>query len=189
MQLNTVRVEVRRLTVDDLGPLLALRIANREYLRPFEPATPDSHYTVEGQRHILQVIQTDWEHDRGFGFGIWLRHEDRLIGRINLSNVVRGAWQNATLGYFLDQRYQGRGLMTEAVGLVLAFGFGVAMLHRIQAAVMPGNRGSIRVLQKAGFHQDGWADHYLKINGVWENHNLYSITWERWSRRDGSQAD
>ncbi|MGW9530803.1 GNAT family N-acetyltransferase [Paenibacillus terrae] len=85
-----------------------------------------------------------------------------------------------TLDYFLDEQYNGQGFTTEAVRLALKFAFGPGGLRRVQAGVMPRNKGSIQVLEKVGFRYDGFAEYYLKINGVWEHHNLYSITQEYW---------
>lgn len=180
MRLDSKRVYIRRLEMDDLQSLLDLRVRNRHFFKPFEPVTSDYHYTVEGQQEILDKLQNNWEDGSGYGFGIFLSNEDRLIGRVNLSNVVRGAWESCTMGYFLDETWNGHGLTTEAVDLVIGFAFGPGELHRVQAAVMPRNVGSIRVLEKVGFRYDGFAEFYLKINGVWEDHNLYSITRESW---------
>ncbi|WP_438447306.1 GNAT family N-acetyltransferase [Gorillibacterium sp. sgz5001074] len=180
MRLNAERVYIRGLELGDVDALLNLRLSNREFLQPFEPAASDSHFTTEGQLEVLEKVRVSWRQDAAYGFGIFLQEDDRLIGRVNLSNVVRGAWESCTMGYFLDQRHNGRGLMTEAVRLAVGFAFGHAGLHRVQAAVMPRNEGSKRVLEKAGFRYEGFAEYYLKINGVWEHHHLYSITQEYW---------
>ncbi len=180
MRANSDRIHIRRLEVDDLHILLDLRARNREFLRPFEPVTSDTHYTVAGQQQLLEKVQMDWTSGSGYGFGIFLNGTRQLIGRVNLSNVVRGAWESCTLGYFLDEPLNGQGLATEAVRLATQFAFESAALHRVQAAVMPRNIGSIRVLEKVGYRYDGRPAYYLKINGVWEDHNLYSITRECW---------
>jgi ribosomal-protein-alanine N-acetyltransferase len=108
--------------------------------------------------------------------------DEALVGRVSLDNVVRGAWQNATLGYFVDQEHNGKGIATEAVRLSAAYAFKEASLHRIQAGVMPRNARSIRVLEKVGFRFEGVSLRYLQINGVWEDHNMYALTLEDWSR-------
>jgi ribosomal-protein-alanine N-acetyltransferase len=94
--------------------------------------------------------------------------------------VVRGAWQNANIGYFLDEARGGLGYATWAVREALAFAFGWANLHRVQAAIMPRNVRSIRVAEKTGFHKEGLAQRYLRINSVWEDHRIYAITSEEW---------
>jgi [ribosomal protein S5]-alanine N-acetyltransferase len=99
---------------------------------------------------------------------------------VALSNVSRGGWQNATLGYYVDERHNGCGYATQAVRLILDFAFGRARLHRVQAAVLPRNVASQRVLQKSGFSREGRSTKYLQINGVWEDHDVYAITAEDW---------
>lgn len=178
MRLDWERIYIRRLEMDDLKALLALRVRNRDFVQPYEPVAPDSHYTLEGQRGILEKVQRNWEDGIGYGFGVFLSSSNQLIGRVNLSNVVRGAWESCTMGYFMDEKCNGQGFTTEAARLAVKFAFGPGGLHRVQAAVMPRNVGSIRVLEKAGFRYDGFSEYYLKINGIWEHHNLYSITRE-----------
>lgn len=121
--------------------------------------------------------------DWSFGFGIWERETDELVGRVTLSSVVRGAWQNANIGYFMDEARGGRGYATWAVREALAFAFSWANLHRVQAAVMPRNERSIRVVEKCGFRQEGVAKRYLRIDGAWEDHRIYAITADEWRPR------
>lgn len=180
MQITSNRIYIRRLEVSDTDSLLALRVRNRKFLKPFEPQFPDSHFMFEGQKEIIEKVIQNWEHGTGFGFGIFLRNTDQLMGRVNLSNVVRGAWESCTIGYFLDKQLNGQGITTEAVRLAVRFSFEHANLHRVQAAVMPRNLASIRVLEKVGFRFEGFAEYYLKINGKWEHHNIYSTTREYW---------
>ncbi|MBI3725865.1 GNAT family N-acetyltransferase [bacterium] len=99
------------------------------------------------------------------------------------SSSGRGPFRNAHLGYWIDREHQGRGLTTEAVRLLLAFAFGPLALHRVQAAVMPRNRASCRVLEKAGFRREGLARRYLMIDGKWRDHLIYAITIEESARR------
>jgi ribosomal-protein-alanine N-acetyltransferase len=178
------RIYIRRLELDDTESLLRLRLNNREYLQPFEPRFLETHFTYEGQKEgIIKGIE-QWEKDLGYPFGIFLKENNQLIGRVNLSNVVRGAWQNCTIGYFIAKEMQRKGYMTEAVTLAVWFAFEEANLHRVQAAVMPRNIGSIRVVEKVGFRYEGRSKHYLCINGVWKDHNIYALTKEDWESRN-----
>jgi ribosomal-protein-alanine N-acetyltransferase len=113
---------------------------------------------------------------------IALRENDaRILGRIALGGVLRGAFCNAYLGYWIDERHQGKGLTTEAVRAATTFAFRSAGLHRVQAAVMPRNAASIRVLGKAGYREEGLAQRYLCIAGTWEDHILFAVTAEEWT--------
>jgi len=123
--------------------------------------------------------QDAWERDARYAFGIYAGGD--LVGRISLDNIVRGAWQNATIGYFVDESHNGHGIGTIAVRNAVAFGFEEIRLHRLQAGVMPRNVASIRILEKVGFRYEGTSPRYLQINSVWEDHNMYAITSEEWS--------
>ncbi len=103
------------------------------------------------------------------------------MGRIALSNIVRGAAQYATIGYSVDQSHNGKGYATEAVRQAVAFAFRDAGLHRVRGAVMPDNPASARVLLKAGFRPEGHFLRYLRINGRWADHDIYAITEEDWT--------
>jgi ribosomal-protein-alanine N-acetyltransferase len=166
------------LTVGDAEALLGLRLKNKDFLTPFEPEKPERYFTLTEQRRELEVGDEARRQDLRYVFGVYLTDGDTLVGRISIDNVVRGAWQNATLGYFIDRDHNGRGLGTEAVTQTVRWAFEEAELHRVQAGVMPRNVASIRVLEKAGFRYEGTSPRYLKINGVWEDHNMYAITTE-----------
>ncbi|PTM59737.1 GNAT family N-acetyltransferase [Desmospora activa] len=176
------RVMVRRLGLEDVEAHWKLRLENRKFVQPYEPVREDGFFSLRSQEQVIRQSMRDWRQDHAYGFGVFLRENDRLIGRVHLSNIVRGAWQNATLGYFLDHRYTGKGLMGEAVQEVLDFAFAEGGLHRVEASVMPDNQPSIRLLQKIGFHRVGLSPRHLKINGRWEDHEIFAMTAEEWEK-------
>jgi ribosomal-protein-alanine N-acetyltransferase len=171
-------VQIRETGQADAEAFHHLLVANREFLRPFEPVRPDWFFTLSGIRGELERASADRESDALYAFGIWEQATGALVGRVALANVVRGPWRNATLGYFVGQQWGRRGYATEAVRQVLDFAFGPGHLHRVQAAVMPRNTPSIRVLEKNGFRDEGLAERYLQINGAWEDHRIFAITAE-----------
>ncbi|GMA52194.1 putative ribosomal-protein-alanine acetyltransferase [Alicyclobacillus contaminans] len=181
MILYGANVYVRPFQPDDAEDLYQLRLRNRTFLQPWEPTQSDEQFTRAAQQEAITKALANWQAGTAYGFGIFLNNGGHLIGRVNLSNVVRGAWESCTIGYFLDQAMNGRGYMTEAVGLVVAGAFTQLGLHRVQAAVMPRNAASVRVVEKVGFRYEGLAEYYLKINGKWEDHNIYSMTVEHWN--------
>jgi len=123
----------------------------------------------------------DWKAGTGYVFVTLLRDSRQpIIGRIALTSVTRGPFQSAQLGYWIDAAHVGRGLMSEAVGLMLGFAFEWLGLHRVQAAVMPANDASRRILSKRQFREEGYAERYLRIAGRWEDHLLYGLTLEEW---------
>jgi ribosomal-protein-alanine N-acetyltransferase len=171
---------LRELTPDDADALLDLRLRNQEFLRPLEPIRPKDIFTLQGQAEDIEASIRERRAAIGYVFGIFEGQGGDLVGRIGVRNVVRGAWQNATLGYYVDEGHGGRGYCTEAVRLATAFAFGAGGLHRVQAAIMPRNAASIRVVQKNGYRLEGRAERYLQINGVWEDHDIFAITREEW---------
>jgi ribosomal-protein-alanine N-acetyltransferase len=119
----------------------------------------------------------------GYGFGIFV--DGRFAGEINLSSIQRGQFQNAYIGYWIDESQAGHGYVPEAAVLVFQYAFEQLGLHRLQIAIIPRNGPSNRVAEKLGLRLEGVARKYLEINGVWEDHNRYAITSDEWqARRD-----
>ncbi len=154
---------------------------NASHLRPWSPAPPrgiNPAAPVELSRSIANQ-RKQWRQGRSFTFLIFGREQSApILGRIALSEVVRGVFQNAYIGYWTVRERGGQGLASEALQLVLRFAFKDAELHRIQAAVMSSNRASRRVLEKARFRMEGMSERYLQINGRWEDHLIYALTSE-----------
>ncbi|MFS0558942.1 GNAT family N-acetyltransferase [Brevibacillus sp. 179-C9.3 HS] len=181
MSLHTDEILLRPLQQKDAAELLELRLRNHDFLQPFEPIRSASFLTLAEQQEQISQAQKAFELGTAYAFGVFSRESEKMVGRVALSNVTRGAWQNATIGYFMDLTCNGKGYTTSAVKLALHFAFSDAGLHRVQAAVMPRNKPSIRVLEKNRFRQEGLSLRYLQINGVWEDHLIYALTAEEWS--------
>lgn len=152
-----------------------LRELSRDYLQPWEPAWPEDDLTRAAFRRRLSVYQREMELGSAYPFFITDRRTGAINGAITLSNIRRGVAEMGTLGYWIGRPYAGEGRATAAVGTVLDFAFGALKLHRVEAACVPHNHASRRVLQKAGFHNEGLARAYLKINGVWSDHLLFAV--------------
>ena len=168
---------LRQLEIADAEALLDLLVRERAFLDPWEPERSDAFFTLEVQQHGIATLR---ESEEVVDFGIFLAPGDELVGRIQLTGISRGPFENAFLGYFVAERHNGRGYATEALRQAVDFAFGNLGLHRVQAAVIPRNVASGRVLEKAGFREEGLALRYLQIAGVWEDHKLYAITAEEW---------
>lgn len=171
-------IYLRHFDKNDINSLLAFRLRNRDFFQPFEPIRDESYFSLEGQEKEIAACIHGVESGQSYIFGIFLQGTDELIGRIALTSVSRGPFQNAYLGYNMDQQHNGKGYGTAAVVLCITFAFEQLGLHRIQAGVMSRNLPSIRILEKIGFRQEGLAQRYLKINGKWEDHVLFAITTE-----------
>lgn len=170
--LATDRLLLRTLDEAHARQALDYFAGNEEFRRPWSPEPPADFLTLGRQSQRLAD-----EHaaaSAGQACRLWLfpREEpDRAIGFVGLSNIVRGAFQSCHLGYEVDGRFGGRGLMTEAAGAVVGWAFAGLGLHRVEANIMPRNVRSIRVAQKLGFVWEGRSPRYLMINGTWETHD------------------
>lgn len=182
IELQGSRIAIRPYVVADAQTLLDLRRGNKDFFAPYEPSSVVLPQTVEEQQERLAAEDVEWDADHRYTFGIFTSPGDELVGQVQLSNVTRGALQNANLGYFIGEAVNGKGYATEATRLALVFAFDVADLHRVQAGTLRDNRRSMRVLEKAGFRDEGTALRYLEINGVWEDHEIFAITREEWTR-------
>jgi ribosomal-protein-alanine N-acetyltransferase len=181
LRLEDPPTAIRPTSLEDCDEQVRLRRANRDHTAPWDPARDESFYSLAGQRLELELDQRAWAAGSAFAFAVLAVDErDRLIGRVALANVVRGPWQNATLGYWIDKDSVGRGHASRAVRLALGYAFDHIGLHRVQPAIIPRNTASQRVAEKVGFRLEGRALRYLKINGVWEDHDIYALTAEDW---------
>jgi [ribosomal protein S5]-alanine N-acetyltransferase len=171
-------VYLRLLEPDDAPELLALYSVNRDFLKPWEPSRNTEFYTMEMLQSLLTTTFEAAQVDQIYSFGICLKPKAELIGRVTLSNIVRGVFQNTDMGYFVGEKYNGHGYATSSIKLVLRFAFKEIGLHRVAAGTLKHNFASMRVLEKAGFRREGLAQRYLKIDNKWQDHYLFGITSE-----------
>jgi ribosomal-protein-alanine N-acetyltransferase len=162
---------------------LLLRAKNKDYLQPYEPAWPHDALTPEFYERRLARTIRDWQEDRSYSFLIFHKDTGDMIGGININNVIRGAAQFASIGYWIDEEMQGHGYMFQAAKEVVSFCFDTISLSRINAACMPHNIKSKNLLLKLGFTEEGFANNYLQINGKREDHILFGYDAESYLRR------
>lgn len=162
----------------DYAPWAELRAMSRDHLTPWEPQWQRDELSRSSFRRRVRHYQREQREDLGYAFLIFSDANDELVGGLTLSNVRRGVTQAAVLGYWLGKPFVRRGHMTEAVRAAVGFGFDTLHLHRLEAATMPNNVGSIRVLEHNGFRREGFARRLLKINGCWEDHVLHALLIE-----------
>jgi ribosomal-protein-alanine N-acetyltransferase len=168
-------VELRLPESGDAEAFLELVVRNREHFRPYEPRRPPAYFTLSGQREQIAAARRQAQSGERYEFGVFERNGGGLIGRISLGGISRGALQNAYLGYGIDVEHSGRGYATQAVKLATEVAFRDLGLHRVQAAVVPENRASARVLEKVGFREEGLARRYLFLDGQWKDHRMFAL--------------
>jgi len=152
----------------------ALREASRDFLTPWEPTWPADDLTRASFRRRIRRYAEDQRCDLAYPFFVFRQEDNALVGGLTLANVRRGCAQTGNLGYWIGASHARRGYMTAAVGGFVPFAFQTLRLHRIEAACIPANVASIRLLEKTGFRREGFAREYLCINGVWQDHLLFA---------------
>lgn len=158
-----------------------LRDQSRAHLQPWEPTWGPDELTKASFRRRLNRYAQEIREDRGYPYWV-MSPSGQLMGGCTLSNVRRGVSQTATLGYWMGASFAGKGAMTAAVKLLLGHAFGPLSLHRIEAACLPTNEASRKVLLKSGFAEEGFARKYLRIDGQWRDHLLFGAIEDEWRK-------
>jgi ribosomal-protein-alanine N-acetyltransferase len=179
------RVALRPLRPHDFAEWSEVRRRNEAWLTPWEPRRPVGQLdpTVNRDAFAARCSARDRDAAAGLAYGFGLFVDRHLVGEINLNHVLRGAMQSATVGYWIDQEWAGQGLVAEGVVVLAEFAFEHLELHRLEICIVPRNANSRRVMQKLDLREEGIAERFLEINGVWEDHVRYGFTVEEWAAR------
>ncbi|WP_332830773.1 GNAT family N-acetyltransferase [Clostridium perfringens] len=170
-QLNTERLALRNLTPENTEEMLDYYIRNEEHLRQYEPTRDSGFYTYDGQKEILTESFRQFIDGTSIDLGVF--KDEKLIGKIKLSNIVYGILRNAFVGYSIDKEHQGKGYMKEALNTVCSYAFEEMGLHRLEASTLMDNSRSQGVLKACGFNELGISEKYLYINGEWRDHKIF----------------
>ncbi len=175
LQLNGEKIFLRYIQKRDAAEFIVLNLTSRAYHRGLvsPPVDADSY-----EKYLARN-----ENESDERFFICLNGNEKIAGSINLSQIFRGNFQNAYLGYFVGAEFGGQGLATEAIRLILRFAFKDLKLHRVEANVQPKNLASISVLRKNGFTKEGFSRRYLKIDKRWRDHERWAILVEDWKNK------
>lgn len=184
------QVDLALLGPADVPALVELESRNREQLLVGAPRRDQEWFTEAGQRTALAHALSAKDAGLGLPLGIRLvgTGRSRLVGRLTLSGITRGAFQSASLGYWVDHAVTGRGVATHAVRAAVALAFGGLGLHRLQAEVQVGNDVSARVLQRCGFTEYGLAPDYLRLGDGWADCRLFQLVHDGWTPAESSAA-
>lgn len=173
--IHAERVLLRTPQMSDYPAWAELRATSRDFLTPWEPLWAADELSRSSFRRRVRHYLRDLREDMGYALFIFSAATDSLVGGVTLCNVRRGVTQACTLGYWIGAPYARQGYMTAAVSAIIPFVFDSLELHRLEAACLPANTASIKLLERMGFMREGLARRYLKINGVWQDHLLYSL--------------
>lgn len=169
------RISLRLPARGDFHEWAGLRSASRGFLEPWEPRWAPDELERSAWRQRLARYREDYAAGHALPFFLFENSGGKLVGGITLGNIRHGVAQSGQIGYWIGERYAGRGFMQEGLRLLVAHAFDTLRLHRIEAACIPDNQRSIRVLEKAGFQREGLLRSYLRINGIWQDHYLYAL--------------
>ena len=181
------RVLLRPLAQSDFDQWHEVRLRNEGWLTPWEarpiPGRPDVVRDPRAFASRCGARAREAQLGTGYGFGIFVG--ERFAGEVNLSSIRRGPLQMGDIGYWIDQDQAGNGYMPESVVVLFRFAFEELGLHRLEIDIIPRNSRSRRVVEKLGLRQEGLAERLVEINGVWEDHLIFAVTAEEWTRRRG----
>ena len=174
-KIETERLLIRAPHRRDHAEWTSLREGNRTHLERWEPRWTEHEFSARSFRKRVKWYAEGARRDTSYSFLIFARSDGRMLGGITLDAVRRGTTQRAVLGYWLGEEHTGKGFMAEAVRALVAYGFRDLRLHRIEAASIPENVPSVRVLERTGFEREGYMRSYIRIHGRWEDHLLFAI--------------
>ena len=167
-------VFLRAAQMSDFPQWMALRERSRDFLTPWEPSWPEDDLTRASFRRRLKRYSEDMRGDLAYPFLLFRHADNTLLGGLTLTNIRRGVAQSGSLGYWIGAPFAHQGYMTRGVSALVPFAFEGLRLHRVEAACIPTNQPSIRLLERTGFKREGYAREYLCINGLWQDHLLYA---------------
>lgn len=174
----TTGLTLRPITVRDARAWRESRDRNRTWLGPWDATPPPGAEFEEPmtlKRSLRQLVRLG---DAGQAMPFVLEVDGEFGGQVTVNTVVRGSAQSAAIGYWIDQRFAGRGLMPRAVALAIDHCFGPGRLHRIEIAIRPENTSSLRVVEKLGLNEYGYAPRFLHIDGDWRDHLVFALNAE-----------
>ncbi|WP_210115098.1 GNAT family N-acetyltransferase [Roseovarius aestuariivivens] len=174
IRIETERLTLRQPVLTDFRAWSSLRAESAGFLTPWEPQWADDHLSRKGFTNRVTWAQRSISAGSAVPLFLFRRDDDRLLGAITLDNIRRGPAQAGTLGYWTGEAHARQGYMREALQAVVHYAFGRLDLSRLEAACLPENAPSRRLLESCGFKYEGVAQSYLQINGRWRTHVLYA---------------
>lgn len=174
-----VELTLRPLIARDAKPWREARVRNAEWLRPWEPTNPETPlYQTNLSPYIAMVRTMRREARRGLTLPWVMLVDGQFAGQLTVGNIIWGSARTASVGYWVDQQFAGRGVTPTALAMAMDHCFSVVGLHRIEATIRPENRASRRVVEKLGFHEEGIRRRCLHVDGAWRDHICYALTAE-----------
>ena len=168
-------VSLRPLRMRDAAALERELMINRAWLRPWEATNPEGFTSIEA-RGLIRGLLSYGRTGAGIAFGVWFG--DEFVGQLNVSGITYGSLSSAQIGYWVAERWAGRGITPTAVALATDYCFTRLRLHRMEICLRPENKASRRVVEKLGFRFEGYRERYIHIAGQWADHVCFALTQE-----------
>lgn len=183
------RVLLRPARMEDWSSWAEVRRVSQRFLEPWEPTWASDSLTQQAFRRRLRALQRERLAGTSSGLLMLDRLEGHVIGGITIADIRRGVAMSCSVGYWVGEPYARRGFMSEGVSVILTHIFETLRMHRVEAACLPANEASQRLLRRLGFFEEGLARGYLKIDGRWQDHRLFALLEQDWrAQRRASSA-
>jgi [ribosomal protein S5]-alanine N-acetyltransferase len=170
-------VKLQQLRRRDARAWSSVQSANQEWLRPWDATIPpESREVLPTFRQMASRLRVEARSGRTLPYAIWFRRQ--LVGQVTVSGISGGSLRAAHIGYWIDQRFAGLGIMPSSVALTSRYCLEELGLHRLEIAICPENSRSLRVVEKLGFRPEGIREKYLHINGQWRDHAIFVLRAE-----------
>lgn len=165
-------VKLRIVRMRDAKAIQDLVLSNREWLRPWEATNPDAPQSFDFKAQIRGLLRSM---DDQTGMPMVIEMDGRVVGQLNVANILYGSVSSAVIGYWISPEVAGRGVTPTAVALATDYLFNIVGLHRVEIAIRPENSASLRVVEKLGFRYEGLKRGYIHINGGWRDHLIFAL--------------
>ncbi|AXA95276.1 N-acetyltransferase [Microbacterium laevaniformans] len=168
-------IAIRLIKQRDARVLQSELMSNRSWLRPWEATSPDGPVSFDMRLGIRRLLQ---QYRDGGGVPFVMEYDGELAGQLNVWGIARGSLSSATIGYWVSERFAGRGITPTAVALATDVCFRELGLHRMEICIRPENRASLRVVEKLGFRYEGLRRRFIHIAGDWRDHYAFALVRE-----------
>jgi ribosomal-protein-alanine N-acetyltransferase len=168
-------VSIRLIRSRDARPLQQALIDNRSWLVPWEATNPDGAVPLEMRGAIRRLLQ---QYRDGSGVPFVMEYDGEIAGQLNVWGIARGSMSSGTIGYWIDERFAGKGITPTSVALATDLCVRSLRLHRMEICIRPENAPSLRVVEKLGFRYEGYRERYIHIDGAWRDHHAFALTRE-----------
>ncbi|MBP2437280.1 GNAT family N-acetyltransferase [Microbacterium amylolyticum] len=168
-------VSIRLIRSRDARPLQQELMSNRSWLAPWEATNPDGFVSIDMKSGVRRLLQ---QYRDGMSVPFVMEYDGEVAGQMNVWGIARGSLSSATIGYWVSERFAGKGITPTAVALATDICFRQLGLHRMEICIRPENGPSLRVVEKLGFRYEGFRERYIHINGAWRDHYAFALTRE-----------